>query len=229
MKEQPTTTMDHSVSIKTEDIVNTPATSNNTIDLKDKTRFTVQSEHVADATKQNNDLQEYAGSSASPNSFYSLGSSFHTAQTGPMAFSSGSDDDDSTPHPVDNYTLFPSPRVPLNQDIESQGSTESSISFTINTVDPQPNHRYENDYYDDSPLSYTQIINENTPLLINDVPPPDYDDQGVRGELPTYQQVRQEIDGDESGSNYIALLFIVLICALLMMSLFPAIFDPSDD
>ena len=229
MSEQVDAAMDHSMSIKTEEIVNTQPTSNNIIDLKDNTRFTVQSEHVADTAKQNIDLQEYAGSNASPNSFYSLGSSFHTAQTGPIAFSSASDDDESTPHPVDNYTVFPSPRVPLNQDIQSQVSTESSFSFTINTVDQQPNHRHENDYYDDSPLSYTQIINENTPLLINDVPPPDYDDQGVRGELPTYQQVRQEIDGDESGSNYMALLFIVLICALLMMSLFPAIFDPSDD
>jgi hypothetical protein len=55
---------------------------------------------------------------------------------------------------------------------------------------------YEDDDYDDSPLSYsaTMAEMERQPLLQNYDPPPDYTDQGImdQDELPSYQQVQEE-------------------------------------
>ena len=52
---------------------------------------------------------------------------------------------------------------------------------------------YEEPNYDDSPISYSALIhNETTPLLQDFDPPPDYTDHGAFEELPTYQQVQEE-------------------------------------
>lgn len=136
-----------------------------------------------------------------------------------------------TTEPINNYhTESEEPiintstiiEVPISQtsqaEIPETNQSERAEEFSQQVI--HTSNRYQSIIPLDSPVPYEAIncsteYDENTPLLYSSDPPPDYTDPDAFAELPTYEEVQDEIDSDEEGADMFSILFFIILIIII--------------